>query len=171
VNHTTKRSGIRRRYLPVKTKVPRFSSERYIPLLNISKTKSMRVNARDNTLFTINIIQIENVENFMYLGNVITKSRGAEDDICMSIRKAQQSFSMLNPFWRSGEYTTSTKIRIFQSNVMSVLLYGCETWKVAKTLTDKLQVFIYKFLRRSVRILWPNIIRNEDLLHLTDQKE
>ncbi|CAG9827844.1 unnamed protein product [Diabrotica balteata] len=55
---------------------------------------------------------------------------------------------------------------------MSVLLYGCETWKVTNTLTDKLQVFVNKCLRKIVRIYhqWPNTIRNEDLLHLTEQK-
>ncbi|CAG9831332.1 unnamed protein product [Diabrotica balteata] len=81
-----------------------------------------------------------------YFDSVITESGDTEDDICMRIQKAQQAFIMLNPVWRSGEYTTSTKIRIFQSNVMSVLLYGCETWKVTKTFTDKLQVFINKCL-------------------------
>ncbi|CAG9839467.1 unnamed protein product [Diabrotica balteata] len=53
---------------------------------------------------------------------------------------------------------------------MSILLCGCETWKGTNTLTDKLQVFVNKRLRRIVRIFWPNTIRNEDLLHLTEQK-
>ncbi|XP_050513376.1 uncharacterized protein LOC126889292 [Diabrotica virgifera virgifera] len=130
----------------------------------------MRINARNNTLFNIDNMQIENVENFTYLGSGITESGGTENDIRMRIGKVQQAFSMLNPVWRSGEYTTRTKIRIFQSNVMSVLLYGCETWKVTKSLTDKLQIFVNKCLRRIVRIFWPKTIRNEDLLHLTQQK-
>ena len=32
--------------------------------------------------------------------------------------------------------STRTKLRIFRSNVKSVLLYGSETWKVAKTTTQ-----------------------------------
>jgi hypothetical protein len=36
---------------------------------------------------------------------------------------------MLNPFWRSSEYIKITKIRIFNSNEMAVLLDGAEMWK------------------------------------------
>jgi hypothetical protein len=32
--------------------------------------------------------------------------------------------------WKAKEISTKTKMKIFSSNVKSVLLYGCETWKV-----------------------------------------
>ena len=70
---------------------------------------------------------------------------------------------MLRPIWRSTALTTKTKLRVFGSNVKSVLLYGFETWRLTKGLKQKLQVFINKSLRNILRIQWPRRIRNEVL--------
>jgi hypothetical protein len=50
-----------------------------------------------------------------------------------------------------------------------VLLYGRETWKNSKTMTAKLQVFIDKFLRKVLRIFWPDQITNKELWKSTKQ--
>jgi hypothetical protein len=47
--------------------------------------------------------------------------------------------------------------------VKAVLLYGCETWKNSKYITTKLQVFINKRLRKTLRIFWPDQITNNDM--------
>lgn len=44
-----------------------------------------------------------------------------------------------------------------------VLLYGAETWKGAKAISDKTDTFQTRCLRRLLRIFWPNAISNEDL--------
>ena len=45
----------------------------------------------------------------------------------------------------------------------SVLLYGCETWPVTKEIHRKIQTFVNRCLRYTLRIWWPNIISNKDL--------
>jgi hypothetical protein len=42
------------------------------------------------------------------------------------IKKAKGTFALLRPLWRS-KISSNTKLRIFKTNVKSVLLYGCET--------------------------------------------
>ena len=64
-----------------------------------------------------------------------------------------------------------TKLRIFRSNVNSMLLYGSETWKVEKTTTSKLQVFVNRCLRRILNIHWPEVISNEELWRRTEETE
>ena len=64
-----------------------------------------------------------------------------------------------------------TKLRIFRSNVKSVLLYGSETWKVAKTAISKLQVFVNRCLRRILNIHWPEVISNEELWRWAEETE
>ena len=59
---------------------------------------------------------------------------------------------------------------MFNSNVKSVLLYGCETWFISKVLINKLQVFVNNCLRRILKIWWPQIISNSDL-HSRCQEE
>ena len=67
------------------------------------------------------------------------------------------------PVWRNNNISIMTKLHNFRSNVKSVLLYGSETWKVAKTTTSKLLVFVNRCLRRILNIHWPEVILNEEL--------
>jgi hypothetical protein len=99
----------------------------------------------------------------VYLGSIIDNTGGTEADIATRIQKAQAAFSMLSKIWKSGAYSTQTKLRIFNTNVKAVLLYGCETWKNSRSITAKLQVFINKCLRKILRIFWPDQISNSAL--------
>ena len=57
----------------------------------------------------------------------------------------------------------NTKIRIIRSNVVSVLLYGCESWKVTTTISRMLEVFQNRCLHRILNIFWTNTISNIEL--------
>ena len=59
--------------------------------------------------------------------------------------------------------------RLFNSNVKSVLLYGCESWSLTKTSSTKLQTFINTCLRKILGVSWPDRIRTEDLWKRTGQ--
>ena len=72
----------------------------------------------------------------------------SEPDVKRRISKASQAFSILKNIWKSKKLSRNTKIRIFRSNVVSVLLYGCESWKVATTISRMLEVFQNRCLRR-----------------------
>jgi hypothetical protein len=56
--------------------------------------------------------------------------------------KARGAFAQLRPIWTSHQIHKRTKLRIFTSNVMSVLLYRCETWKTTQEIINKLQTFV-----------------------------
>ena len=77
---------------------------------------------------------------------------------------------MLRNIWKSKEIRTETKLRIFNSNVKSVLLYGSETWRGTKKARQKIQTFINSSLRRILNIWWPVEIRNEELWQRGDQE-
>lgn len=73
------------------------------------------------------------------------------------IRKANGVFAELTPTRRSNQLRRSTKLRIYGSNVTSVLLYGCEIWKMTKSVSAKLKIFIHRWRRRiliNVEGLW-----------------
>ena len=107
--------------------------------------------------------ELEEVSSFNYLGSVITKKGRTEDDVKTRIGKATGAFNSLSNVWNSKRIKTNTKIKIFKSNVMSVLLYGCESWKTTKDVTKKLQVFVNRGLRKILGIYWPKVISNKDL--------
>lgn len=70
-------------------------------------------------------------------------------------------------YQKSTALNSRTKIKIFNSNVLSVLLYGSECWKTSLLIERKLEVFQTKSLIRILKIFWPNTISNEDLLKRT----
>ncbi|CAG2208519.1 unnamed protein product [Mytilus edulis] len=106
------------------------------------KTKSMRVNTNQLNKTKVRDAEIEDVREFTYLGSVISTSGGTDEDIQSRKRKAQQAFAILKPVWRSKALRSNTKIRIFNSNVKSILLYGSETWRLTAASTKTLQVFM-----------------------------
>lgn len=138
--------------------------------LNAQKTKMMKVNAKSKQKLRVNDEDVEEVEEFTYLGSVTARDGGATADVKMRIQKANAAFIQLYPIWRAREISMETKLRIFQTNVKAVLLYGCETWKVTSEITHKLQVFINRCLRRIKRIFWPKVISNEDLWKQTKEE-
>jgi hypothetical protein len=94
----------------------------------------MTVNNKKQPEIKIEGHQVENVEKFKYLGSIMTKEGGTEKDTETRIASAQNAFHMLNRIWYSSHLSKGYKIRIFNSNVKSVVLYGSETWKVNKKL-------------------------------------
>ena len=89
-----------------------------------------------------------------YLKAKLTKHGGAEDEVKSHLGKVAAAFNKLTKIWRSGELSKSAKIRIFKSNAIAVLLYGCETWRMTKKDKAKLDTFLHKHLRRVLRIYW-----------------
>ena len=75
--------------------------------------------------------------------------------------KARAAYSKLDKIWKNSQFTYKTKIKIFKANVISVLLYGCECWRMTKTDEKKLDAFLHKSLRRILKIYWPMRIKNE----------
>lgn len=138
--------------------------------INVNKTKEMRMNVSTRENLEIDGNRIERVDSFQYLGSNVDTSGGAEEDIGSRIRKANGAFVQLYPVWKNRNLSLSTKLRLFNTNVKSVLLYACETWKVTRTLTRKLQVFVNRCLRRILGVWWPDVISNDELLEKTQQK-
>lgn len=139
--------------------------------VNMIKTKLMRINTTASCTLTINGVSINETESFCYLGSVLASDGGANLDVKSRIQKARQAFISLNNIWNSTQLTRNLKLRLFKSNCISVLLYGCETWKMTSTIENDIQVFVNRCLRRILRIRWPNVISNEELWSQTNMEQ
>ena len=87
------------------------------------------------------------------------------------ISKARTAFLLLRPVWRSKVISMRTKLRIFNTNLKSVLMYGAETWRVTKNISAKIQAFTNRCLSNILVVRWPNTISNEDLLAKTQEEK
>ncbi|PVD27886.1 hypothetical protein C0Q70_10461 [Pomacea canaliculata] len=131
--------------------------------VSAKKMKSMRVNARVQDSIKLNGEEIEEVDSFTYLGSKVSNTGDAEVEIRARLAKASHSFASLRSTWKAKNISQKIKLRIFKSNVISTLLYGSESWKMTKTISNKLEVFQKRCLRRILNIFWPNTITNEEL--------
>ena len=111
------------------------------------------------------------MEQFTYLGSVVSRDGGTDRDIKSRIGKATATFKTLRPIWTSQVISVKTKRRIFSTNVKSVLLYACETWHITKALTYKMQTFINRCLRAILHIKWHDKITNEEIWRRTGQAQ
>ena len=121
--------------------------------INRKKTELMKMNTTANAPITVGGEPIREVESFVYLGSVVDQQGGTDRDVTAIIGKARAAFVMLKNIWASGEITMRTKLRIFNSNVKSVLLYRCETWRTAQTMQRKIQTFFNTCVRRIYKII------------------
>ena len=135
--------------------------------INPRKTKTLRMNHRCTGYIRIEGKEVEDVESFVYLGSVLDKLGGTEVDIKRRLALARIAFTRLQNIWRSGRFSQETKLRILNSNVLSVLLYGAEMWRVTSTDLNKVDVFHHSCLRRVLRRFWPYHLSNKELYKAT----
>uniref|UniRef100_A0A8C4Q5Z7 Endonuclease-reverse transcriptase n=1 Tax=Eptatretus burgeri TaxID=7764 RepID=A0A8C4Q5Z7_EPTBU len=69
--------------------------------------------------------------------------------------------------WRCRYLCGRTKVRVFRSLVLPVLLYACETWTLTKDLRRRLNSFGTRSLRRILGYRWSDFVSNERLLRET----
>jgi hypothetical protein len=90
----------------------------------------------------------------LFLGSIVTKSDGAEEDVRRSIDKTMKFLIQLYPVWKNENISRRTKLRLFIRNVKSFSLYCCETWEVTEPVVREPQVFINRCLGRTVNMIW-----------------
>jgi len=78
-------------------------------------------------------------------------------------KQVKGSIQQAGQFWKNSQSTIKTKVNVFKSNVISVLLHGCETWGTTKVDEKKLDAFLHKILRRILKIYWQMRIANEEV--------
>ena len=108
--------------------------------INRSKTRIMKAITKNNNPITMNGGPLEETDSFTYLGSTINKNGGTEEDVKARIQKARVPFIILRNIWRAKQIKTNTKLRIFNSNVKAVLLYGSETWRSTQTTLNSIDL-------------------------------
>ena len=137
--------------------------------INEDETKVMSSDPRRQPVI-INNKALDYVDKFSYLGSILSLHGGSEEDIKSRMGKARSAFFRLRSVWKSNNYSRKAKLRLYQSNVFSVLLYGSECWRMTERVSSRLAAFHTTCLRRIMRLFWPKKISNSRLLQVTKQE-
>lgn len=125
----------------------------------------MCINPTVNLSITDDGNLLEMVEEFTAPGSQVGPDNAVGKDINTHLGKARSTFARLWPIWKSKQYSLRTKIRLYNSNVKSILLYGFECCRVVQNNMRKLNVFQNSCLRKICGIYWPE--RNVELYRRT----
>ena len=139
--------------------------------ISIKKTETMTLNVNRPAPVKVRGEDLCQTVKFTYLGSIIKPEGGTKEDIQSRLGKARRVFKEMNNIWRSTQYCISTKLKLYQSCVVSTLLYGSECWRMTEVDLNKLRSFHTICLRRILRIFWPKKISNEDLLRSCRQED
>ena len=115
--------------------------------ISIKKTKLMC--NLDNCSLSLNNQPIEVVDSFVYLGSTFEMHQlKCEKDIFVRIGKASSAFGRLkSSLFSRPDISITTKMRVFNSSIIPVLLYGCESWITGAEDLRKLEVAQMSWLR------------------------
>jgi len=84
---------------------------------------------------------VQLVDKFTYLGSQLDRSGGSVSEVLRRIAIVRECMKSLDRnIWRSS-ISHSTKFRLYMVYILSVLLYGSETWTMTKVLERKIDAF------------------------------
>ena len=116
--------------------------------VNADKTEYTWFNQKGN-ISTLDGNSLKLVDKFTYLGSSVSST---EKDIDTRLTKAWTAIDRLSIIWKSN-LTDKMKRSYFQAAVMSILLYGCNTWTLTKRL-KKLDGNYTRMLRAILNRSW-----------------
>ena len=93
----------------------------------------------------------------------VSSDSSSEHDIKRRIGLATGAAASLSAIWASKEICEGTKIRVYRSLILSILLYNSETWTLKETDKRRLRVFEMSVLRRILGISIRDRWRNNDI--------
>jgi len=80
------------------------------------------------------------VEEFTYLGSVISRDSSDDLDVDRRIQKACNGFGLIrNSLFSSSKIKLSVKAKVYQTFILPILLYVVECWSLTKKLLNKLR--------------------------------
>lgn len=75
----------------------------------LGKEKEIRINVRHNKQLELNGKVIESVEEFVYLGSILSRSNEKDENTAQKIGKAKTVIPQLRLIWQSNQLRKRTK--------------------------------------------------------------
>jgi hypothetical protein len=111
------------------------------------------------------------VATFKYLGTTLTNQNDIRDEIKSRLNSGNACYYSVQNILSSRLISKNLKIKIYKTVILSVVLYGCETWSLTLREEHRLRVFENRVLmrifgpKREVDGSW-KILHNDELHNL-----
>jgi hypothetical protein len=120
--------------------------------VNAEKTKYMVMsrnpNSGQNHNIEIDNKSFERVEQFKYLGSTLTNRNSIQEEIKSTLKSGSACYHSVQDLLSSSFLSKNSKIKMYRTIILPVVLYGCETWSLTLMEEHRLRVFENRVLRR-----------------------
>lgn len=139
--------------------------ERKGMVLNANKCKVMHVGREEsNVRVHCRGEELEMVEEYTYLGTVISRNAKMDNELSNRIKKANNIYyHICNTVVGKREVENAVKLHIFKAVYLPTLLYGSESWVPLDRHMSRIQAAEMKYLRRMAGRTRRDRIRNEKI--------
>ena len=146
-------------------------SERIGMQINTDKTNTMMIGRHHEDFnIQINNKDLKQVKDFVYLGCKITENNDHSEDITRRLVLARQKFASLKTIWKSKHISKELKIRLYNALIVTIAIYGSETWTLTQYTTKKLEAFEMQCFRTIASVHWSERVTNEEVLKMLNTK-
>jgi hypothetical protein len=120
--------------------------------VNAEKTNYMVVsrnqNAGHNHSIKIDSKSFERVEEFKYLGATLRNRNSIHEEIKSRLKSGNACYHLVQNLLSSRLLSKNTKIRVYRTIILPLVLNGCETWSLTLREEQRLGVFENRVPRR-----------------------
>ena len=106
--------------------------------------------------------RLEEVENFKYLGAIIS-NEGSKLEIISRIAQTTAALSRLKIIWRDKNISLASKVKLMRTLILSTFLYACESWTLTAEIERRIQALEMRCYRRLLNISYKDHLTNEEV--------
>lgn len=108
---------------------------------------------------------IEYVQKYTYLGQIISHNDLTSKEIEMRIGNAWKRYWTFKEIMKNKQTKTYIKRKLFNTCILPILTYGCQTWALTKAHMNKLEVCQKSMERSELAIRKLDKINQQKIRH------
>ena len=107
---------------------------------------------------------VKTVTDFIFGGSKITADGDFSHEIQRHLLLGRKVMTNLDSMLKNRDIALPTKVRLVKAMVFPVVMYGCESWTVKKTESQRIDAFELWCWRRLLRVPWTARRSNQSIL-------
>ena len=106
----------------------------------------------------------ETVRDFIWGGSKITADSDCSHEIKRCLLPGRKAMINLDSILKGRDITLPTKVLLVKAMILSVVMYGCESWTIKKAELQRIDAFELCCWRRLLRVPWTARRSNQFIL-------
>ena len=143
------------------------SSAAYGMEVSTSKSKGMINSTLSDARTSVTMAGevLEDVDFFKYLGSILNRDGTSTQEIKVRIAQASAALAKLSPILQNKNISLPVKIKLYRTLIVSIFLYGCESWTTTAETERRIEAFEMKCLRKILGISYLQRQTNRSVRH------